>query len=807
MFDVFYIGQKPDLFAHERSCDNIEHAQQLSRTRYFWLVTYLADYSDWDWLWEPPPWQSHQRHAWPSQWQKDGETYLVPKAGWTDTNYHAAPTIQRLADQDQWTMPGALIEDFDYSWHPDPTEPAMIYQFGTQHQPTGGPRLCVPGATMTKYVDRPRARRVSVDACWRVPDNMNLQAFDWTWHPDDRDPPFRYQFPTQWNRAGGPEYCQPGASEIKFVGVQAAKMLPTDLNWDIPDGIDQDSFDFSWTPDPTEPAMIYQFGTQWQKTGGPRYVVPGAREIKYLDRPRARKISRDDLWEVPPGTDTDSFDWTWHPDATEDAYIYQFGTQHQRTGGPRYVVPGAEDVKYVDQIKIKNQRTASAVYLIDHLDGNSDQVRQQAEVTKVVRYFDNYLDTLRRIAKNAPPDQEFVWVISSVCDYTDFDFSWHPEQWQAGMLHVFASGDQKFGDTFFMHVPTFQYRADTCQLLEWYDVNFIEPTAVSVPRWPMAEIIHGEDSHVEVIKSQSWMGPLALVSNRSVDQSRLPTVNLWREKTKTIVPLDKGGGATIVPKTAVPYIKIQAYDYPHIDKTARGVFQDQPLDVIFISNGEHGAGHHWNILTETVARHGNRIARVDGVNGRVAAYQAAALASATPWFFAVFAKIQVNQDFDWLWQPDRLQEVKHYIFHAYNPVNDLVYGHQAVIAYNRRMTLANTAPGLDFTLDQPHEVVPVVSGTAYYDNDPWTCWRTAFREAIKLRHSLPDIDSEYRLEQWLSVGNGVNGSWSTQGARDAVEYYTKVDGDFGQLKKSYEWSWLASYAMVLHPQLFTQSKS
>ena len=35
---------------------------------------------------------------------------------------------------------------------------------------------------------------------------------------------------------------------------------------------------------------------------------------------------------------------------------------------------------------------------------------------------------------------------------------------------------------------------------------------------------------------------------------------------------------------------------------------------------------------------------------------------------------------------------------------------------------------------------------------------------------------------------------SVAGAEDALEYYDEVAGDFAQLKKSYEWDWLASYA-------------
>ena len=713
--------------------------------------------------------------------------------------YVSAPRASiSSVDMTNWTTPND-VTDFDYTWHPDDRDPAYIYQFGTQHQATGGPRYVVPGATEIKYVSAPRARRTRVDDCWTIPKNTNLEAFDLTWHPDSRESAYIYQFATQWNRAGGPTYRAPGATEIKYVTAQVAKMLPTDLNWVIPAGIDVNSFDFSWTPDTTEAPYIYEFGTQWQKTGGPRYIVPGATEIKYVTEPRAHKNVKDACWTVPDGADVDSFDWTWHPDATEQPYIYQFGTQHQRTGGPQYRVPGATDTKYVDQIRIKTDRVATAIYEIDHMDGNAGQI---LDAVKTVRYFDNYLDTLKRIAKNIPDDQEFVWICSSVCDYSDFDFTWHPEVWQAGMLHVFPSDGQKFGDTFFMHVPTFKYRSEKLQLLDWYDINFMDK---NVPRRPLPVVNHTYDTHVDAVKSLDFKGPLAIFTTQDSTYCNInhlltdntPAVPLWREKTKTVVPLSAGASICIVPKVSVPYIKHQLYDYPNVLRTQRHLFKDQLLDIVFIDNGEPNAEENYQHLKWTAERANDiKIHRSSGVTGRVAAYQAAAELSTTPWFFAVFAKLRVDEGFDWAWQPDRLQESKHYIFHARNPVNGLEYGHQAMIAYNKKLVLANAGDGLDFTLDQAHEVVPILSGTAEYAYTPWMAWRTAFRECIKLRASA-DVESKYRLDKWLTVDlTHSNGEYSIFGAQDAVEYYEAVAGDFAELKRSYDWAWLASYALI-----------
>ena len=791
MFDVFYIGSnKPNLFVHEQECDSIKHAQELSRTRFFWIVSYLTDYVGWDFLWEPVPWESQYTHTWPSQWHEYSGTFLVPThADQTEYKFHSRIIPNREYRTNYRTLVNDV--DFDWTWHPHPMDPPYNYVFGNQWWPANKMPTVeypMPGATETKYILTPRATLPEQhNNCWRTLTNCE---WDYSWIPDPGDPPYIYVFGNQWHRAEimpTVEYHVPGASERKYLPYPRAHLTADLSRWNVPDDINTEAFDFTWCPDPGSPPYQYEFGTQWQKTGGPRYYVPGATEVKYVTVPRAHKTRIDNNWIVPDHVDIESFDFTWHPDSTEQPYIYQFGTQHQRTGGPQYVVANATEVKYIDQLKITTDRVAIAIYEIDHMDGNAGHI---ANTIKTVRYFDNYLDTLLRIAKGIPPEHEFVWICSSVCDYTDFDFTWHPEQWQASMLHVFPSDGEKFGDTFFMHVPTFQYRADKCQLLEWYDLNFMD---VSVPRRPMPVVQHKFDTHVEAVKSIDWPGPLAVFTMASVEQ--VVPVSLWREKTKTIVPLSAGASQVIVPKTAVPYIKTQLYDYPYIDKTQRHLHNESPLDIVFIDNGEPNAEYNWLQLPQTTIS--NQIHRSSGVQGRVAAYHAAAQLSTTPWFFAVFAKLSVHDSFDWAWQPDRMQEPKHYIFHARNPVNGLEYGHQAMIAYNKELVLANAGTGLDFTLDSAHEVVPVLSGTAYYTDSAWMAWRTAFRECIKLRASLPDVESQYRLNQWLKENNHDDRvKYSHLGAQDAVEYYDAVGGDMAELKKSYDWDWLATYALL-----------
>jgi hypothetical protein len=1120
MFDIFYLGKKPGLFAHEREADSIEHAQSLSRTRFFWWVSYLCDYSGWDWFYEPPPWQAGQNHVWPSKWHQYSGTYLIPKTPTDQWNFHTEAIATQPVDENWKVLHAIDHAEFDFSWHPHPLDPPYIYVWGNQHWP--GEKMptveyCVEGATERKYMDWPASLRPTTTN-WTTPALIDPNSVDYSWRPDPQDPPYIYEFATQWQPNGGAVYTVPGAVEHKYVGIQhrrlpnkaawkflepvasfdwswhpdntepaynyvfgnqhwpatemptivykmpgaesdkfmdvlvarlwgcmgnwelcediddsvwdwtwvpnpndppyiyvfgnqwnppelkaslryhvegatefkymdqrtrrlpqpelftnhlpvaefdyswepdptdppmtyvfgnqwntgvleptvtyttggtetkyvdniAAKIAPDKTKWELLDDIEE--FDYSWRPDPTDPPYIYVFGNQWlapEQRPAVQYHVPAADEIKYMSHPRAKRrgdparfeqlypcefdwswepepgsppyiyvfgnqyypaevmptltltvpgaterkymdiaaklLPRHDNhwhtlvdcewdytwrpepgsppyiyvfgnqwwsaekmptveyhmpgaterkymdinaellvdmthWHIPEYVDVTDMDFSWVPDPGEPPYIYQFATQHQKTGGPQYRMPGATEFKYVDMMRAEVKKEAAPIFEIDHLDGAAGQI---PGTVKKVRYFDNYRDTLIRLAKSLAGEYEHVWVCSSICDYTGFDFSWHPETWQSTMLHVFPSNDQKFGDTFYMHVPTFAERAEKKQLLEWYSVNYVSRR--SVPRRSMPVIEHTADSHVDAVKNTDWSGPLALFSTNGVPIT-LPTVPLWRQETKTIVPLSEGASAVIVPKVARGDVRTQLYNYAHIDKTQRKRHSDQPLDIVFISNGELSADKNYRKLDDSKYNRNNRLKRIDRVNGRAAAYHAAARASATPWFFAVFAKLDIRMDFPWDWQPDRMQQPKHYIFHAHNPVNGLEYGHQAMIAYNRDLVLANPGVGLDFTLDSAHEVVPINSGTAWYTDTPWQAWRTAFREVVKLKHSLPDVESEYRLNMWLSnTGEVQNAEWSQWGAEDAVDYYDEVGGDFVALKKSYEWDWLASYAFM-----------
>jgi hypothetical protein len=522
MYDIFYLGQKPKEFNHARKVGSIDEAYSLCRTRYFWIINYLSDCSDFDFLYEPVPWEAHQRHVWPSQWQTDGGPWLVPKNGYTDTNYHNNKVHRQASD--------------------------------------------------------------------------NIVLID---HGDN------------------------GATKIK----------------------------------------------------------------------------------------------------------YKFKT----------------------------------------------------------RYVNSYLETLTRIVSRWDGEDDWIWVVSSICDYEHFPFSWHPSEWQQDLLHVFPSNEQKFGDTFYINVSSARENLKTVKMLDWYKLNFV--TNITVDRRPMPINLHNADTHVLPIMSHTFTAPVEIFSNfDSLQFWEKETINLWSPETKNLVVATGDSNTVIVPREVQHHVKTQLYDYPYIVKKDKKKLSWLPA--VFVDNGETCADENFEYCKEIIP---NKLVRVQGVKGRKQSQHAAAMSVDYPWYFFIPAKLKVNPDFPWDWHPDKLQSPKHYIFHAENMVTGLTYGHMAAICYCRNLVLQTAGDQLDFTMESLHTVVPLLSGTATYTYDPKMAWRTAFREVIKLKHYLDqrhDIETEYRLDCWLNKSNGENGKFSVLGAQAALDYYNAVRGNFEELKKTYEWVFL-----------------
>ena len=93
--------------------------------------------------------------------------------------------------------------------------------------------------------------------------------------------------------------------------------------WEIPTGLDTSNFDFSWRPYQYDRPYIHEFGTQWQKTGGPRFVVGEYEGVKYRTEQQSVNLSDRSKFKILVDSQIE-FDFSWHPDATEPPFIWVF---------------------------------------------------------------------------------------------------------------------------------------------------------------------------------------------------------------------------------------------------------------------------------------------------------------------------------------------------------------------------------------------------------------------------------------------------------------------------------------------------
>lgn len=872
MFDVFYCGPKPGLFAFEQSATDLDDAARRSKTSYYWFIYGDNDYSNFDFDYVPVPWESAHLHTWPTQWNQYGGAYLANKRTVANREYHFHNTPVTAKSTTEHWQTLYRVDSFDYSWCPHPMDPPYIYVFGNQwYGPEQMPTVeyHVPGATECKYLYEPRATLAEQhDNHWHTLEHC---TWDYSWVPDPGDPPYIYVFGNQWHDATimpTVEYHVKGATERKYMEYPRAELIVDHTLWTIPDEIDQSNVDFSWVPDPGSPPYIYHFGSDYQISTGLMYTVPGATEPRFegepprIDRDKnvlevqdiffvdrgndtattryellsnkyGRRVNRvryantimdtikrcvtraktNKFWVISSEYDYTDFDFAWHAEPWQTYMTHVFPSQHQKWSDTFLInkweferhakwatkLEEFPNLNFVADQQVVKPDNLYNIYYVDH--GN-DVSRHQYELLRLTnpdivltRFVDNYLDTFKRIMSTATT--EYVWIINSVCDYSQFDFTWQPEPWQREMIHVFPSNGNDRGDTFYIHVESFKRQMIELELLDWFNViNYCEDQRVD---WfPMPVHRYESDDLVTEIKNFDFKFPYAVFTNQKDMDFQSYATCLWTKKDRVIKRLSASGATTIVPRDIKADLKSQIYDYPYISDEKPIINDYFPgmvfsgLDIVYISNGEPDE-ERWY---EHLCYQSNYQAKwVRGVNGRTAAYQEAARRSTTPWFFAVFAKLEVlGNQFPWYtWMPDFFQEPKHYIFNSRNPVNGLEYGHQGMIAYNKRLVLENNTPGIDFTLSQPHESVPILSGIAHYNQSEWMTWRTAFREVVKLKHFMatgPTLETEHRLKVWCTVADGDFAEWSIRGARDAVAYYNEVGGDLAKLQLSFEWAWL-----------------
>jgi hypothetical protein len=406
---------------------------------------------------------------------------------------------------------------------------------------------------------------------------------------------------------------------------------------------------------------------------------------------------------------------------------------------------------------------------------NKKIILDQFPNAKIVPFVKSYKDILKNFWQDI--NTEFFWLLTDLNDVSAFDFDYIPEQFQKKQLHVWYSTGSKEGDTFLINRNEFGKQIDTLtNLRDFKDINY--------------HFTHDLVNHVWPIQQYNFNNLLTNIKNQKerytyyyYQQPVWQTAPSFWEEPKIYVS-DKNKFNILVPKFS---LKEELYEHPKVVRSDT-IKTDRPtFDICFIHNSEPFWQKNYARLKEHLKDLPNRIHLIENVQGRTLAYKTAAEASRTEYFYAVFSKISIDSGFRFDFIPDTFKTPRHYIFDCYNSTIDHTYGHQAVILYNKQMVSDNSGNDLDFTLSQQHDHIKLLSGNTTFYEDETVCYRTTFREIVKLlywQENKPTIENDFVLKKWFKTEQTI----IAKACQDAKKFYIENKENYNKLFGTYDWN-------------------
>mgnify|MGYP003633339747 FL=1 len=216
-------------------------------------------------------------------------------------------------------------------------------------------------------------------------------------------------------------------------------------------------------------------------------------------------------------------------------------------------------------------------------------------------------------------------------------------------------------------------------------------------------------------------------------------------------------------------------------------------DIIFISYNEPEADANWKHLTETYFW----AKRVHGVTGIHQAHIQGAKLANTEMVWFVDADAIVMDDFDFSYEPDKDNLDTVHVWRSQNPVNGLVYGNGGIKLFPRQLTIDMDLSQPDMTTSITHKfkVMHEIANITAFNTNPFSTWRSAFRECAKLSSKVIDRqkneETDSRLDTWCTVGReNLFGDYAIRGSIAGRKYGATHQGDTAALRLVNNYDWL-----------------
>ena len=285
--------------------------------------------------------------------------------------------------------------------------------------------------------------------------------------------------------------------------------------------------------------------------------------------------------------------------------------------------------------------------------------------------------------------------------------------------------------------------------------------------------------------------------------------NQWFERS--IHHIFKNGSAydgVALMSKKLPAIEHEVTHRFYLEKKEYDIVASNPktYDIVFISKDEEHADTNYSKLKERFPN----AKRVHGVQGIHQAHiEAARLCSSEMiWVVDADAEIIDNFNFDYYiptYDPDSKKTV--HVWKSLNPINNLVYGYGAVKLLPKELTLTmdTTKPDMTTSISTLFKSINRVSNITKFNTDPFSTWRSAFRECVKLSSKTidgqRDEETDFRLNVWCTRGKDKEfGDYCIAGANAGKQYGIDNIGNIEALRKINDFDWLKEQFTKLNQQ-------
>jgi hypothetical protein len=213
-------------------------------------------------------------------------------------------------------------------------------------------------------------------------------------------------------------------------------------------------------------------------------------------------------------------------------------------------------------------------------------------------------------------------------------------------------------------------------------------------------------------------------------------------------------------------------------------------DIVFISYNEPNADDNYKNLTNRFPN----AKRVHGVKGIHQAHIEAAKKVSTDMFWVVDGDAVILDNFKFDYEFPRWDKNTVHVWRSINPINGLEYGYGGVKLLPTKLTLEVDVNSTDMTtsISDKFKSVDKVSNITAFNTDPFSTWKSAFRECTKLAsksiNRQNNQETEERLAIWSTTGQDKPfGEYALKGSKSAIEFVNQCPD---MLHKINDFDWL-----------------